>query len=104
MKAMMTTEMKEKEAKETKIHYSNQVGDAAIQTLNSENVIEVFGLAGICYAGTSKEATEIFIVENKKIPSKQDFSQVPQDVMTELFKLVAWSRMVQWFLRCGNIM
>ena len=88
MKAMMTIETREKEAKETKIHHNNQVEDAAIKTLNIENVIEMFSLASVCHAGTLEEATEIFIVENKKIPSKQGFSQVPQDVMTELFKLV----------------
>ena len=88
MKAMMTIETREKEAKETKIHHNNQVEDAAIKTLNIENVIEMFSLASVCHAGTLEEATKIFIVENKKIPSKQGFSQVPQDVMTKLFKLV----------------
>ena len=41
-------------------------------------------LVNVVFLLTSK----IFILENKKIPSKQGFSQVPQDVMTELFKLV----------------
>ena len=90
MKAMMTTEIKEKEVKKTKIHYNNRVEDA------------MFSLANIYHAGTVKEATEIFIVENKKIPSKQDFSQVPQDVMGELSKPVTWSWVAQWFLRCGK--
>ena len=88
MKAMMTIETREKEAKETKIHHNNQVEDAAIKTLNIENVIEMFSLADQFNAGTLKEATMIYILENKKMIGQQDLSQVPQDVMTELFKLV----------------
>ena len=129
MMAMMTTDMKEKEVRETKVHYNNQVvgafldyfykgevptgvleanissfldlaelyslermkaqvEDVAIKTLNIENVIEMFSLADQFNAGTLKEATKIFILENKKMIGQQDLSQVPQDVMTELFKLV----------------
>ena len=132
MKAMMTTEMQEKESKETSLKYNNkvvgafvgyfykgevspdvmgsnissflelsvlynldqlkaQVEDSAIQNMTMENVVEMFSLANIYNAGTLKEATEIFILENKKILGEQDFSQVPQDVMTELFKLVTRS-------------
>ena len=132
MKAMMTSDMKEKEVKETKIHYNNpvvgafvdyfykgevppevlgpnlssflelsmlydleplkaQVEDLAIQTLNIENVVEMFCLAKIYKAGTLLEATEIFIVENKKTLGQQDLSQVPQSVMTDLFILLSQS-------------
>ena len=145
MMAMMTTEMKEKEVKETSLKYNNkvvgafvgyfykgevspdvmgsnissflelsvlynldqlkaQVEDSAIQNMTMENVVEMFSLANIYNAGTLKEATEIFILENKKILGEQDLSQVPQDVMTELSKPVTWSRVAQWFLGCGNIM
>ena len=91
MKAMMTIETRGKEAKETKIHHNNQVEDAAIKTLNIENVIEMFSLASVCHAGTLEEATEIFIVENKKILGQQDLSQIPPSVMTEVFKIVTQS-------------
>ena len=129
MMAIMTSEMKEREEKETKVHYNNQVvgafldyfykgevptgvleanissfldlaelyslermkaqvEDVAIKSLNIENVIEMFSLADQFNAGALKEATKIFILENKKMIGQQDLSQVPQDVMTELFKLV----------------
>ena len=132
MKAMMTTEMQEKESKETSLKYNNkvvggfvdyfykgevspdvlgpnissfmelsvlynldplkaQVEDSAIQNMTMENVVEMFSLANIYNAVTQLAATKIFILENKKILGEQDLSQVPQDVMTELFKLVTRS-------------
>ena len=130
MKAMMTTEMREKEEKETKVHYNNevvgafvnyfytgavphvvlksnlssfltlselynllplkaQVEDVAIKSLNMENVVEMFSLANLYKAGILLEATKYFIVENKKTLGQQDFSQVPQSVMAELFILLS---------------
>ena len=132
MKAMLTTEMKEKEEKETKVQYSNQVvgafvnyfytgsvpqevleshlssflalselynllpmkaqtEDLAIRSLKLENVVEMFSLAKIYKAEILLEATEFFIVENKKTLGKQDLSQVPPSVMTELFILLSQS-------------
>ena len=132
MKAMLTTEMREKEEKETKVHYNNQVveafvnyfytgtiphlvletnisifmklsdyynldplksqvEDAAIKSLNMENVVEMFSLANIYSAGVLLEATRFFILENKKTLGQQDLSQVPQSVMAELFILLSQS-------------
>ena len=56
-----------------------------------ENVLEMFSLAQIYIAEILKKASSYFIVENKKILGQQDLSQVPQRVMTELFKLVTQS-------------
>ena len=132
MKAMLTTEMREKEENETKLKYSNnvvgafvdyfykgevnsdvlasnlssfmklaelynlkplkaQTEDAAIKSLTMENVVEMFSLANLHNARKLKKASKFFILENKKILGEQDLSQVPQSVMTELFKLVAKS-------------
>ena len=49
--------------------------DAAIKILNI--VIEMFSLANQFNSGTLKEATKIYIVENKKILGQQDLGQVP---------------------------
>ena len=132
MKAMMTTEMKEKEEKETILKYSNkvvtafldyfykgevpeavletnlssfmkisdyyhleplkaQVEDAAVNSLNIENVVEMFSLANLHNAEILKKASRFFILENKKILGQQDLSMVPPSVMTELFKLLSQS-------------
>ena len=130
MKAMMTTEMREKEEKKININYNNQVvgafvdyfykgevpsavleanissfldlsdyyhleslkaqvEDTAIKTLTIENVVEMFSLANLHNAKKLKKASKFFVVENKKILGKQDLTQVPQSVMTELFKLLS---------------
>ena len=130
MKAMMTTDMREKEEKKIRINYNNQVvgafvdyfykgevpsdvleaniprfldlsdyyhlkslkaqvEDTAIKSLTIENVIEMFSLANLHTAKKLKKASKFFILENKKILGKQDFTQVPQSVMTELFKLLS---------------
>ena len=132
MKAMMTIEMKEKEEKETKLNYSNQVvgafvdffykgeipmlvlegnissfmeladlynldplkalvEDTAVKNLTLENVVEMFRVAKLHDAENLEKASRFFILENKKILGQQDFSQVPQSVMTELFKLITQS-------------
>ena len=132
MKAMMTTDMREKEEKETKLHYNNQVvggfvdyfykgevppeilkqnlssflaisdfyhletlkvqtEDAAIKSLNIENVVEMFSLANLHKAIKVKKAIKFFILENKKKLAEQDLSQVPQSLLMELFKLVTQS-------------
>ena len=66
-----------------------QVEAAAIKTLSMENVVEMFGLAKKYNADTLLEATKLYIVENKKMIGKQDFSQVPKIIADDLFKLVA---------------
>ena len=132
MKAMMTTEMSEKEEKETMLKYSSlvvgafvdyfykgevtpdvlasnlssfmkladlynlkplraQTEDAAIKSLTMENVVEMFSLANLHKARKLKKASKFFILENRKILGEQDFSQVPQSVMAELFKLLTQS-------------
>ena len=132
MKAMMTTEMREKEEKETMLKYSSlvvgafvdyfykgevtpdvlasnissfmkladlynlkplraQTEDAAIKSLTMENVVEMFSLANLHKARKLKEASTFFILDNRKILGEQDFSQVPQSVMAELFKLLTQS-------------
>ena len=65
-----------------------QVEDTAIKSLTVENVVEMFSLANLYNAEILKKASRYYIVENKKILGQQDFSQVPQSVMAELFKLV----------------
>ena len=65
------------------------VESVALNGLNLENVVEMSSLANLYNAGTLKKATKFFIVENKTILGKQDFSRVPQTVMTELFKLLS---------------
>jgi len=66
-----------------------QVEDTAIKSLNIENVVAMFSLAKLHNAKKLKKASKFFVVENKKILGKQDFSQVHQSVMTELFKLLS---------------
>ena len=132
MKALMTTEMREKEEKKTNIKYNNQVvgafvdyfyngeipklvlegnissfmeladlynldplkalvEDTAVKNLTLENVVEMFRVAKVYDAKILEKASSLFILENKKILGQQDFSQVPQSVMTELFKLMTQS-------------
>ena len=66
-----------------------QAEDVAIQNLTMENVVEMFSLAQLYDAGTLLEATNFFIVENKKILGQQDLTQIPPSVLTELFKLLS---------------
>ena len=47
-----------------------QVEDTAIKCLTMENVVEIFSLANLYNAEILKEATMLFIVENKKIIGK----------------------------------
>ena len=68
-----------------------QTENTAIKSLTLENVVEMFSLANIHNAKKLKRASKFFIVENKKILGEQDFSEVPQSVMTELFKLLTQS-------------
>ena len=68
-----------------------QTEDAAIKSLIMENVVEMFSLANLHKARKLKKASKFFILENRKILGEQDFSQVPQSVMAELFKLLTQS-------------
>ena len=70
-----------------------QVEEAAIKSLNLENVVEMFSLANLYNTGTLKKVTKFFIMENKRIIGEQDLSRVPQNVMTELFKLLSQSQL-----------
>jgi len=69
----------------------SQVEDAAIKSLDIENMVEMFSLANLHNAETLKRVSRYFIVENKRILGQQDLSQIPLSVMTELFKLLSQS-------------
>ena len=61
-----------------------QAEDAAIMGLNLDNVVEFHHLAHLYNAEVLKKATSIFIKEKKEDLGKQDLSQVPASVRTEL--------------------
>ena len=66
----------------------DQTEAAAIKKITVENMLSMFALADLYNAENLKEVSRLFIKENRNVLKDQDLSEVPNNVCSEVVKLL----------------
>ena len=66
----------------------DQTEEAAINKMTVENMLSMFALADLYNAENLKEVSRLFIKENRNVLKDQDLSEVPNNVCSEVVKLL----------------